>query len=289
MAGLEWYNLVYAIPFVAGLVFVVISLIGLASGDGGEAQETETEGATGGHDTEALSDGDTGHDYGEDVTGSIGHDTEGAHDQIGHEGASAEPEDVYHGLTDQSGGGAQSEKISPFPGGKVVGHGGRHVVEHHGSGFGTATVLNVLGVGRAPVTMLMQNFLILFGALGWLTNSILAGLRLSPGNFLWLSAPVAGVGALLITRATADLFARIFGYTGPLAQTKRQLVGFIGRVLYDVTEESGWVLVRDRFGNRRQLACRTRKGHRLIPRGKEVILIDYDEATGQYVVIESKV
>ncbi|NEQ99767.1 MAG: YqiJ family protein [Cyanothece sp. SIO2G6] len=100
-----------------------------------------------------------------------------------------------------------------------------------GSGFTPLDILGWLGVGKAPIILLLALDLCLWGLLGWMATVILGGLlRFIP--FFLLRIPIllgSMVAALLIGGQIARPIGKIFSSFGESASADR-LVGCTGKV-----------------------------------------------------------
>ncbi|MBM4321081.1 MAG: DUF1449 family protein, partial [Deltaproteobacteria bacterium] len=144
------------------------------------------------------------------------------------------------------------------------------------------TMLDLLGVGRWPLSFLIPCWFLFFGA-GGLALSFLqdAVARASLAGTL-LRTAVALAGSL----AGASLLARLFGRLVPKSSTAVEaaadLIGRLGKVLYEVSGEGGWVRVLDRTETIHDLRARCSGGS--IAAGAEVLLVDYSPDAGLYEV-----
>ena len=173
------------------------------------------------------------------------------------------------------------------------------------SGGGTR-VLDLLGLGRVPLSLVIQLFLLVWGFSGWAAVSVLAPLIGEPLLFVWPALLIAAVTATAITIGLARPLARWLPSTESHSVAKRQLAGRLGIAVLPVSATGGLVQVRDGHGNVHQIAChvalvdgsasgngrdsgngRNGSGPRTIPKGAEVIVVSYDETTGRYAVVES--
>ncbi|MEB3356682.1 MAG: DUF1449 domain-containing protein [Synechococcales bacterium] len=110
-----------------------------------------------------------------------------------------------------------------------------------GDGFSPLQILGWLGVGKAPLVLLLALDLCLWGLFGWMLNVAVGNLlgRIPTG---WLGLPILLVslaGALLIGGQVARPIGRVFASFGESASSDR-LVGCVGIVssarLYKVSE-----------------------------------------------------
>ena len=163
-----------------------------------------------------------------------------------------------------------------------------HAHELHELGAGHAETsiltqaLGFLGVGKVPIGVILMTLAFVWAFIGWTSNELLSEFIPSPFGFVWMSVVAAGSAAVLATRFLARVFSRFMPGTASYATSERELVGRRGRARYAITENSGAVSVRDRYGNTLEILCRTQKGE--IPAGTPVVLMQYDEARRIYEV-----
>lgn len=166
-----------------------------------------------------------------------------------------------------------------------VHHDGGHVhtaaCAHGDPGFLT-TALIVLGVGQAPLILLIQILLLFYGLIG---VGLHAALNVTgPGALLW-SLPATLLFSILFTRLFAMGFGKIFRPFETQAVKKDQLSGRTGKVVYAVDEENGTVHVRDAHGTLHRV--RARSQHGVLESGTEIIVLGYDPQHQVYEVDDS--
>ncbi|MGV3721017.1 MAG: hypothetical protein ACO1SX_08905 [Actinomycetota bacterium] len=146
------------------------------------------------------------------------------------------------------------------------------------------SALLILGAGNAPVMLLLQIFLLLWGLIG-------VGLHQAMGvnsgfGLLW-SAPVALTLSVLGTRGAAQLFGRFLKPQETSAVKRGGVVGRVGRVVYPVTQEEGTVHVRDSHGTLHRLRARAPVGR--LESGQEIVILGYDSDSKVYQVDDATV
>lgn len=158
------------------------------------------------------------------------------------------------------------------------GHDGDH--DSHG-GLGSA-VLAHLGVGKAPLFVLGETFLVTFGITGIAWNALRLGKPGHGAGALAVELLLATAVGLLATRALAGALGRVLG-EGSEASSRADLVGVAGVVISTrVDREFGEVRLRDRSGQVVRVICRA-EGE-AIPEGREVVVIDEDPRDQRLVV-----
>lgn len=147
--------------------------------------------------------------------------------------------------------------------------------------FGGDTWLEILGVGRVPLSVVVMTLLMTWGFIGIVINRLL--FEMLPELLLPLvSIPLAGIGAVTATGILSRIVARLMPLDESSAWRKHELVGTIGEALYTIDTRFGKAAVRDPQGYRFQVPCRVGEGTPPIAKGQRVLLVEYDEDT--YIV-----
>lgn len=147
--------------------------------------------------------------------------------------------------------------------------------------FGGDTWLELLGIGRVPLSVVVMTLLMSWGFIGIVINRLL--FEMLPGLLLPLvSIPLAGIGSATITGVLARIVARIMPLDESSAWRKHELVGTIGEALYTIDSRFGKAAVHDPQGYRFQVPCRVGEGTPPIPKGQRVLLVEFDQDT--YIV-----
>jgi len=166
------------------------------------------------------------------------------------------------------------------------GHGGHdgsgdHDVEH--SGF--ARAMSILGIGKVPLSMVLMVSSFVFGGTGIIMNVVLEPVLRTPWIYAWISLCVAFVVMVIVTGGVARFINRYMPTTETYTVTKRGLIGQIGTLVLKAGPDEGLVMVRDKQGSIHQVACRTQTDE--IPKGSEVVLVDFDSEKNFYTVVRS--
>ncbi len=162
-------------------------------------------------------------------------------------------------------------------------------LDHAGGAPAWLEALKFLGVGQAPVTMIVLLLVGGFGLSGWIANWFIVGASpLYPG---WVMAGVV-VGALLVsvlfTSRTARLISRAIPAFSSTATSASQLVSRRGWVTsVQVDDTYGQVKVRDSGGDLITVFAKVDPNKPPIPRDSEVYLVDYDAVEKVYTVVPS--
>jgi membrane protein implicated in regulation of membrane protease activity len=139
--------------------------------------------------------------------------------------------------------------------------------------------LVALGVGRAPLMLVLQMLVLLWGVVGLGLHQTFGAA--GPGALLW-SLPATLAISLLGTRAFALLFGRFFKQKESYALQRNEMAGRTGRVVFAVTAEEGTVHVRDQHGTLHRLRARCPEGR--LESGQEIIVLGYDPDRKVYEV-----
>ncbi len=151
-----------------------------------------------------------------------------------------------------------------------AGHGG---AEHEVHPSLLATLVGLLGIGKVPFSILLLSYCFVWGVAGLASNILLE--HKSP----WVAIAIAAGAAVVVTRHLALGLSRLIPSVESYHTPLRQLLGLEGQVLYQVTENSGVVRVRDQQDTLRDVSCRVKPGSPSIPAGTRVVLLSYDAST----------
>jgi hypothetical protein len=152
-------------------------------------------------------------------------------------------------------------------------------VHAEGGADGHEPLLSLIGIGKAPVSLVVLCLLLLWASAG------LAGNLIWGTDRIWLSLLVAGLAALLGTRAAATQFARLIPSVESHHVERNELIGCEGTALYPITESSGTIRLFDRLRNLRQLDSRAYgTDASVIPAGTTVVVMDYDKQRQVFLV-----
>ncbi len=143
---------------------------------------------------------------------------------------------------------------------------------------GLAAALSILGIGRAPLSLLMVSLCFTWGVSG-----LIAGALLGAGE-PWKSIVIASFFGIGLTGRIAGGVARLLPSVASYHTPARELVGLLGDVLFRVTADAGAVRVRDDRDTLRDVSARVAPGAPSIPAGGRVLLMSYDAATQSFLV-----
>jgi membrane protein implicated in regulation of membrane protease activity len=248
-----WYNLPFTLALLAFLGLSAVQFIGLEQD----------------HDADVDAHVDLDHDVSLDHDLDVDHDLDLEHGlDVDHDVSVDHDADLGHDLD----------------------HDLDHDVGHDAGGAPAWTgALRFLGVGQAPLTMVLLVLLGGFGMLGWIANASVLGIM--PQYPAWVLAIV-----LLFDLFIAAWFtSRVAGFIGravpafaSTATSVKRLVSRRGHVVSpQVDEKYGQVKVRDPGGTLITVFAVVDPGKPPIPRDAEVVLVEYDEAKKVFVVVPS--
>jgi YqiJ-like protein len=133
-----------------------------------------------------------------------------------------------------------------------------HEAGHEPPGL-VAGALSLLGVGRAPLTVVLTILCLSFGFVGFALNRALGGLL--P---LWQLFPVslgtALVGSTLLTGVSARAIGRLVPREESYATPFAALEGQTGKIVLLLSPTEGYAQVHDRYGNLHEIHCRGLEG-----------------------------
>ncbi len=247
---LAWYNLPFSFLLGLCVVLAVSQAIGLGGDHEGDANA----------DTDADADTDVDHDVDVDHDADLDHDAALDHD-LDH--------DVDHDLD------------------HTADHDVDHHLDHeaHADSVGALSVLAFIGLGKAPLLVVL---LILFGAigiLGWIMNyAVQRVFGAYPGIAFAAVLPLALIAGSLVSSRTARLIGRALPPISTTATRAQALVGKRGAVISPfVDEKYGQVHVRDSGGTLISVFAVT-EAEAPIGRGSDVVLVSYNPEKKLYTV-----
>lgn len=249
---LTWYNLPFTLMLGLGIVLAGLQILGL-SNDGDTDADADADA-----DVDVHADADVDVDSDVDTDADADSDT----DLVVHH----EPDlDINHDIDHD------------------MDHDMEHVVGHDSpSGF---SWLAFIGIGKAPLMVVMLIVLMTTGLLGWIVNGIAAGLLgFFPGLLLLVTFLVSLAGGSLITSRVSRLIGRALPPVSTTATRAQALVGRPGTVISPfVDERYGMIHLRDDGGTLISVFATT-EDEQPIAGGDPVILLSYDAAQRRYLV-----
>lgn len=162
-----------------------------------------------------------------------------------------------------------------------------HDVEHS---FGRDSLsgfswLAFIGLGKAPLMVVLLIVLMTTGLLGWILNGLAVGVL---GFFPGLMLLATFLASLVIGSFVSSRVTRLIGRAlPPVSTTATRAQGLVGRpgtvISPFVDGRYGMVHLRDDGGTLISVFATT-EDERPIPRGESVILLSYDAAQRRYLV-----
>ena len=167
----------------------------------------------------------------------------------------------------------------------LSGLGGDHDADHdvstgndHGADGSTSTLLDFLGVGKCPLSVVLMTLCFMFVLVGM---SIVLTLRT-----LYLPGPLLGVvaysAAMIVSFFATGFIARAVGKFLPTNETyvesEAAHVGTTGEAVYTFENGTGFIQVRDQSGTVHEMKALNTEEDQPILAGDTVVVTDYDEA-----------
>jgi hypothetical protein len=147
--------------------------------------------------------------------------------------------------------------------------------------------LTLLGIGRAPLSIVLTTFCLVWGFVGFATSYALDAS--APTALLVPAALVAAATAATIaTRSLAALLSRLVPRTQSYGIARRDLKGRTGQARFPIGERFGSATVVDQNGFPHEVDCRVRPGQSGIPVGTSVVLTEYDPKDNVFYVMSNQ-
>jgi hypothetical protein len=247
---LQWWNLIFDLPFVAALIPLLLQATGAAHF---------------GHSGHGVHIGHAG--------GLHGHHIHLPHVHLPHLG--------HHHV--ESGGTQVAHAATAQP---AVHTGAAHPAPaHHSESPGPiARALGLLGIGKAPIMLVFSCFSFTWGFTGLVANQLLARALPLPGVFIFFSMGIAFASSALLTGVFSQGVSKLMPSVETYTTAKSEFVGKTGRALYTIDGKSGAAVVLDNDSNRVQIKCHTEEGAPALPKGQSLSVSRYDEQCDMFVV-----
>ena len=214
--------------------------------------------------------------------GHGGADTAHAHATTGHD-AAHHSHQVHHVSGAEHGPGPGQTDHAPD---QPIDHGADHDATF------LAHVADLLGLGRVPLNISLMLMLLIFGGTGTTVNLALAE-RLAGGGSALPSILIAVLAVLVLAGPCSRLLGKVAPSIETYPVTRRDLIGCTAILLNDTDEQGGYAQARDREGNVHNITCRTygaapaageAPGRGPLPKGTQVLIIDFEPASNRYAV-----
>lgn len=149
----------------------------------------------------------------------------------------------------------------------------------------TLSVLAFIGLGKAPLLVVLLIFFGAIGILGWVLNSLVQStLGSYPGVAFAVILPLTVIVGGLVSSRTSRFIGRALPPISTTATRAQALVGRRGTVVSPfVDDKYGLVRLRDSGGTLLNVFAINQAGEP-IKRGNEVVLVEYDAKLKRYTV-----
>jgi len=259
---LQWWNLIFDLPFVAALIPLLLQATGAAHfGHGGHGVHL-------------------GHGHG----GFEGHHAHLPHlhlPHVPHIGHHHIETGTPHVSAASASGAAHAPAVAHQP------QSAHETAAHHVEGPGPISrALGLLGIGKVPIMLVFSSFCFVWGFTGLVANQFLAGVFPFPSLFILPSIGIALVSSLLLTSVLSQGISKIMPSLETYTTPKEGFVGKTGHALYEINAKSGAAVVLDNESNRVQIKCRAEDEGAAILKGRPIAVTRYDEQTEIFVVRE---
>jgi hypothetical protein len=146
----------------------------------------------------------------------------------------------------------------------------------------------ILGVGKVPVSVILEVFLVSFGLIGLLTNAVARDILADWGVLAFpVSLALALVGSVFVTRGTANIISKYAPADAPTSRRIGEFAGTTGFAATLITNIIGQVRVESDGPNEPDAlvnACLDSTLETPIERGTEVYIVSYDPDKSLYRV-----
>lgn len=146
-------------------------------------------------------------------------------------------------------------------------------------------VLSILGIGKVPIMLVFSIFCLIWGVTGVAGNQIFSKTLRVPGLYIWPSALCAFLAAYFTTGGLSQWISHLMPEVETYGTDEERLVGRTAHAAYELSTKAGSAFLLDDQQNRVQVRCRTHDGA-IIPRGAEVLLLEYDAKSRIFTVVQ---
>jgi membrane protein implicated in regulation of membrane protease activity len=137
-------------------------------------------------------------------------------------------------------------------------------------------VLNLTGANKAPMAMILEAFLLIWGAVGLSAHQLLAQTAQPSPRQILLLVGIALVGGAVGARVAASLIGRFMPQDETLIVSRNELIGLTGTIVFAAGQTSGRIHIYDGFGTLHDEMCRVAPGHLTIEKGRQAMVLDMD-------------
>lgn len=266
---LQWQYMIYLLPLGISALLLLLSSLKLGH-RGGHGPHLHGHASVGTH-THAVS-------------------APASHSHVGaapHAPAGATP----HGPANATGGGARAGTHTQTgairqaaPGGghpKIHARLGKVEVNRHGPNrenvtISTQFILQLTGADRAPLTMILELFCLVWGLCGYWANQYTLHTSHPTFGQMLPSLAIALGGGIIGARLGAEVIARIMPPDESQDVSRDGLFGLTGRIAFPVSAAAGRIHIYDEHGTLHDENCRVAPGHEEIARGRTALVVDMD-------------
>jgi hypothetical protein len=139
-------------------------------------------------------------------------------------------------------------------------------------------LLSLLGVGKAPMSILMMSYFLIFGLAGVIF--CLAGSQLD--GYELYSLIFAGSCSLVLTSLGASTLGRLIPTVETYSSTNKDLIGSSGVAFTTVSQNSGSANITDLRGSLHRIPAVTVSG--TIDSGSKILVVNYNDENSTFVV-----
>ncbi len=162
-----------------------------------------------------------------------------------------------------------------------------HDIDYDSPSF-LSTMLSALGIGKVPLSILMFCWLMIFGFIGLLINSLWWGFTVH--ILVIISASIAFFVSLFLTAFIARGIAKVMPQTESYAEKRKDYINREAEARFQITATSGTITLYDKFSNLQTFsAIKDSSCKENIPSGQKVIIVSYSSQEGVFVVIPAQI
>ena len=160
-----------------------------------------------------------------------------------------------------------------------------HTHAHTEAQQAPSRVLTILGIGKVPIMLVFSIFCLIWGVTGVAGNQVFSKILRVPELYVWPAALCAFVVAYFTTGGLSQWISHLMPEVETYGTDEELLVGRTAQAAYELSAKAGSAFLLDDQKNRVQVRCRTHDGE-TIPRGAEVLLLEYDAKSRIFTVVQ---
>jgi len=143
--------------------------------------------------------------------------------------------------------------------------------------------LSILGIGKVPLSITIVSMLLLWGVIGWTSNSFLEEFIQTSTAYASISLAAAFIGSILLTSLISKGLVKILPSTETYASSREDLIGRVGTAISSVDSRFGRVRVLDAHRSMIDVTCVVDSEEIPIPEGSKVLLYEYNPEKRKYL------